>query len=157
MILRYRDGVLGQPADGDEKLEVEMKAIASKAVVNVPAAVEALQINRAVDEVMELVRATNRYLEMREPWQLAKDEQKKSLLDTTLYTAVESLRLAGVLLYPVMPEKTVRLMEQLGFYPDMTGGDYESLTAWGVLEPGSSIPGGESLFPRIELPEDLRD
>jgi len=157
MILRYRDGVLGQPAGGDEELEVEMKAIASKAVVNVPAAVEALQINRAVDEVMGLVRATNRYLEMREPWQLAKDGQKKSLLDTTLYTAVESLRLAGVLLYPVMPEKTVRLMEQLGFYPDMTGGDYESLTAWGVLEPGSSIPGGESLFPRIELPEDLRD
>jgi len=157
MIIRYSGGVLGQPVSKDEEPETGMRETATRVVSNVPEAVAELEVNRAVDEVMELVRGTNRYLETREPWQLAKEEQKRGLLETTLYTAAESLRLAGVLLHPIMPEKTVRLLEQLGTGLEATGGDYRSLTEWGVLEPGSPVPGGEGLFPRAELPEDLRD
>ena len=157
MVGRYSDGIIRYNPDKDSELEQEQKELASRVVQNVHAAIEAIEINRAMEEVMDLVRGTNRYLENREPWQLIKDEKNQDLIDTTLYTAAESLRLAGVLLHPIMPEKTELLMAQLGIETDMTGEDYESLVEWGGIEPGSAVPGGESLFPRAELPEDLRD
>ncbi len=157
MVQRYRGGLLNPPDGLDEAPEAEMKEVATRVKESVPDAIGALEVSRAVDEVMELVRATNRYLESREPWQLAKDEQKGNLLDATLYTAAESLRLAGVLLSPVMPAKMTELLAQLGITLEEAGGDYESLTAWGVLAAGGSVPGGDSLFPRAELPEDLQD
>ncbi|MEZ4625852.1 MAG: hypothetical protein R2843_13890 [Thermomicrobiales bacterium] len=42
------------------------------------------------------------YLEARKPWTLAKDEANAGLLDTTLYTAAEATRFAGLLLAPFM-------------------------------------------------------
>ncbi len=157
MVARYSDGIIRHNPGEDSELEQEQKELVYRVVQNVRAAVESLEINRAVEEVMELVRATNRYLENREPWQLIKEEKNRDLIETTLYTAAESLRLAGVLLYPIMPEKMKLLLAQLGIEKDMTDGDFESLAAWGGIEPGSAVPGGESLFPRADLPEDLRD
>jgi methionyl-tRNA synthetase len=157
MVARYCDGIVRYNTAEEGELEQRQKELASSIAVKVPAAIEALEVNRGVEEVMELVRSTNRYLENREPWQLAKEEEKRHLLETVLYTAAESLRLAGVLLCPIMPEKTRLLLQQLGIEGDLSGGDFKSLTSWGGLESGSSIPGGESLFPRAEPPEDLRD
>ncbi len=156
MIGRYSDGILGSPAGAGGEPEEEISSLASRTAGSVRSSVEELAIHKALEEIMGLVRATNRYLETREPWQLAKDESNKDLLDATLYTAAEALRLAGVLLSPVMPQKMADLLGQLGSAPE-TGLNYETLTSWGVLEPGAGIPGGEVIFPRAELPEDLRD
>ena len=93
---------------------------------------------------------------MRAPWHLARDESQAELLATTLYTSAEALRIAGVLLNPVMPTRTEELLRQLGTTMDIEGG-YNALTSWGLLEPGTPVPGGEGIFPRIELPEDLRE
>lgn len=156
MIQRYRGGVLSSPEESADTLEEEIRTLAVSTVEKLRSAVVDLAINQAMEEVMGLIRAINRYLEAREPWQLAKEEELSSKLDTTLYTSAEALRIAGVLLSPVMPERMVELLRQLGSGME-TGGSYDSLAVWGILEPGSAVPGGDSLFPRVELPEDLRE
>jgi len=104
---------------------------------------------------MTLVRLVNRYLEQREPWQLAKDPAHAPLLDTVLYTSAEALRIAAVLLSPVMPERMEAMLTQLGAPRALPGESFEALVGWGRLRPGRTIPGGEALFPRVELPPEL--
>jgi methionyl-tRNA synthetase len=86
---------------------------------------------------------------------LAKQQDAAQQLDTTLYVAAETLRLAAVLLVPVMPAKAVQMLAQLGIEVDEGVIDYHDLTRWGVLQPGDHVPGGEGLFPRVEMPEGL--
>ncbi|MFO7768222.1 MAG: methionine--tRNA ligase [bacterium] len=154
MVGRYRGGVLRDPGALTDELEAGMRRTCEEAPIRVRTFIEALSPGEAVDAALDLVRATNRYLEQREPWQLAKDEERGELLDAVLYTSAETLRIAAVLLGPVMPAKTRQMLEQLGRSPT---GDarFEELTAWGMLQAGDQIPGGEGLFPRAELPEEL--
>ena len=155
MVGRYREGVLRNPGPLADEPEAAMQEACREAPARVRGYVEALAPGDAVDAALELVRATNRYLERREPWQLAKDEEQGDLLDAVLYTSAETLRIAAVLLSPVMPRKTAEMLTQLGKPPE-EGARFEDLTAWGLLQPGDEVPGGEGLFPRAELPEELQ-
>ncbi len=155
MIARYRGGILPAVRETGEP-EAELRSAAEGTVQRVRTAVEELALNAALEEIMTLVRSVNRYLEVREPWQLARDEKRAALLDTVLYVPAEALRLAGTLLEPVMPARMAVLGRHLGAAP-AAGSGFEASTRWGGLEPGGAVPGGESLFPRVELPEDLRE
>ena len=57
------------------------------------------------------------------------------------------LRLAAVLLSPVLPEQAAETWRRLGWQPPADPG---SALAWGGLQPGSPVTSGEPLFPRIE-------
>ena len=99
---------------------------------------------------------SNKHLFRRLTLPALRDESQAELLATTLYTSAEALRIAGVLLSPVMPIKAEELLLQLGTTLDIEDG-YDALTSWGLLEPGTPVPGGDGIFPRIELPEDLKE
>jgi methionyl-tRNA synthetase len=87
------------------------------------------------------------------PWDLAKDENQKQTLGAVLYRAAEALRWLSVLLYPVMPEASKEIWNQLGS-PRFTP---EPLTRarlrWGYLEEGKSIGEVKAIFPRIDRRE----
>jgi methionyl-tRNA synthetase len=109
-----------------------------------------LKMSQAIEEVMECIGATNRYIDAHEPWKLAKDESQKERLGTILYHGFESLRIASTLLWPVMPKRMELLREQLGISEEPTLGECEQ---WGVLESGSPTRPGDGLFPRADLEE----
>ncbi len=155
MVGQYRDGVLGRMTDEPDELDKEMTERATAAPARIRDSVDRLSLNEAIEVAIGLVRETNRYLEIREPWHLAKQQDAAQQLDTTLYVAAETLRLAAVLLVPVMPAKAVQMLAQLGIEVDEGVIDYHDLTRWGVLQPGDHVPGGEGLFPRVEMPEGL--
>ena len=90
---------------------------------------------------MGLVRMANKYVEQQAPWQLVKTDVAAT--GRVLYSATEALRLASVLLAPVMPTKTAQALEILG----ATG----SKAAWGGLKPGTQLQTHPPLFPRIEV------
>ena len=70
---------------------------------------------------------------------------------TTLYYAIEALRLASVLLQPVMPERMAELWRRLGWQPPTP---LKTGLIWGQLKPGTSVTAGPPLFPR-DLPPTL--
>jgi methionyl-tRNA synthetase len=63
---------------------------------------------------------TNRYVTDTEPWNLAKntDERSQLLLDWVIFNSAEALRIAGILLQPIMPSKTARLLDEMGVKPE---------------------------------------
>ncbi len=147
MISSYCDGKVPQPgAFGEEETSLRDKAFAA-ADASVDH-VERMRIDLAVAEMASVVRETNRYLEKRRPWSLAK-EGRQDELNTVLYCAAEVMRIVGGMLYPVMPGKMAQLRSALGLGEGEP--DFKRLREWGVLSPGAEVRKVKALFPRIEV------
>lgn len=128
--------------------EEDLKTLAGKVIPQVLEWIPQVKLSQIVEETMGLVRAVNRYLEIKAPWKLAKDESKKDELATVLWVSAEALRIAFTLLSPVIPTKAREGLAMLG-----TSLQGASDLHWGVLQGGevlSAGPGGQGLFPRIE-------
>jgi methionyl-tRNA synthetase len=109
--------------------------------------IDDLEPNKALEEILEQVRATNRYVESNAPWKLFKEGNQEQI-NLVLYNAAEALRIASILLYPVMPGKCRELLLRLGVEEkDIT---LAKASEWGLLKAGQKISAGEPLFPRME-------
>jgi methionyl-tRNA synthetase len=66
-----------------------------------------------------------------------------------LYTTLEAVRVAAVLVQPVMPDSAAALLDLLGQPPGQR--DFSCL---GVpLAPGIELPAPRAVFPRYEAPD----
>ncbi len=147
MIGRYCDGAIPEPLMAPSAaLAAEDAALRDRALALVPQVlgqVEALAINDALAQILGLVREVNTYLEQTAPWQQARKNPER--VGSILYHAAEALRLASVLLQPVMPERMGELWRRLSWQPP--AGLREGL-GWGCLAPGACVIAGTPLFPR---------
>lgn len=72
-------------------------------------AITACKFDRALDEVWELVRGLNQYIDVEKPWLIAKEEDgKEHLREVLLNQASELLQIAN-LLAPFMPETSEKI------------------------------------------------
>jgi methionyl-tRNA synthetase len=86
------------------------------------------------------------------PWKLVKQADAQEQLSTTLYTAAEVLRIATVLLYPIIPESAEKIWSQLGMTSKLQDVQLGGL-AWGQLADGQKIGEISGVFPRIDVKE----
>ncbi len=148
MTTRYCGGKI--PAPAPNALEgADEKALWGKIQAAADAmekSLAGLKINEGLAEIIAAVRETNRYFEIKQPWTQAK-QADKAPLHTTLYMAVEVVRVASALLWPVIPDKMTELRTALG----LPGAEPEpgQLRTWGVLQPGTEVKEIGALFPRI--------
>ncbi len=108
------------------------------------------QFSRALESAWSLIGAVNKYLVEEEPWIVAeKDgEENRARLATILYTAAEALRVVAALAYPVIPESTGRIWNQLGL-GEISRFDLKELK-WGQLPLGGKLGRVEPVFPRAD-------
>lgn len=149
MISTYFQGKIPSPGKGDES-DGELKSRADSLLNSVHKRIVGLQLNQAVEEILELVRATNRYIELNRPWDLAKSSEHERL-GTVLYNAAESLRIISILLSPIMPRKCAEISGQIGVKA-VSGISLKSCV-WGGLKAGTKIKPGDGLFPRVQKPK----
>lgn len=155
LTLKYFEGKMPESGDYDD-LDKELMTQALAAPAALRAAVENMRLDRGVEEVMNVIRSANRYMEKTAPWTLAKQGDMKRLA-TVLYTASETLRIVSGLLLPIMPEKMKELRLTLGMSAaDAETGEYDRLSTWGVLVPGSAVHDIAALFPRL-MPKEKED
>ncbi|MBF0122451.1 MAG: methionine--tRNA ligase [Candidatus Omnitrophica bacterium] len=128
---------LGIPTLADEEVAGAGRALGPK----VEALIREYKVDEAINEVMNLIRQVNKYMEAQAPWKLAKTDLPAA--GRVLYIATEALRLSAVFLKSVMPTKTVQVLEILGAL--------DSGSFWGELKPGVKLPSFPPLFPRIEI------
>jgi len=143
MIGRYRDGAVPTDPGGDADIAAEVAA-AREATV---AGYARLDISRAIEDDWRLVQRLNRLVEQRAPWALAKDPARAAELDQTLFSLAEGLRAAAILLWPVIPGSSERILASLGQDPAGVGLER---AAWGAGRPGARVTPAGPLFPRVE-------
>ena len=127
----------GELADADRDIVAQASVLGAR----VEELVRQYKVDAAINEVMNLIRAVNKYMEAQAPWKLAKTDLAAA--GRVLYVATECLRISAVLLRAVMPEKAGRVLEILGVK--------ESGLSWGGLKVGVKLETHPPLFPRIEV------
>ena len=78
------------------------------------AAVEGFAVQQALAAVMDSLSAANQYLEQTAPWKQAKNGDSQAVA-TSLYSAAEAVRLAPLLLSPVLPQRAAEVWRRLGW------------------------------------------
>ena len=148
---KYCGGTLPAPEPGAlESGEAgELLGKALSAARGMKESLDKLALHEGVAGVMDAVRATNRFIETRQPWTQARAEDKGPL-GTTLYAAADTLRLCAALLTPCMPSKMAQLRAALGMAD--TSVKPEELERRGVLASGVAVGAPGALFPRVEAP-----
>lgn len=144
LVARYFDGVIPAPAELGP-LEQELKELGEKTIASVKQQVLEFKLHSALEDVLQLVRRANKYMEETAPWKLVKTDPAAT--GTVLWHVLEIFRLAASLLSPVIPGKIANLLHQLGL-------DADALRLeWGVLPAGVQTRAAEVLFPRQEYLE----
>ena len=82
----------------DEKIEEKM---------------DKLEVSSSIDEIFNVLRASNKYIDETTPWILAKDDSKKDMLETVIYNLLESIRVCAVLLKPYLPNTSNEILKQI--------------------------------------------
>jgi methionyl-tRNA synthetase len=104
-----------------------------------------LEPQAAVQLVVDVLNETNRYIGDRAPWKQVKDDLPAA--GETLYACLEVLRVAAILLSPVMPEKCRAILATIGWEREPAFADAKNAS----LPAGSPVRKAEPLFPRVEL------
>ncbi len=145
---RYTEGKV-PTASLEEAPEQDLKQLWSEISRELIPLYEEFQFHKALDRIFSFLSGINRYAETRAPWKLAKSEDPadRQALETSLATMAEGLRLAVVLLTPVMPSISAKVRSLIGAS--------ELETVEGELEWGNRLDGAELgektiLFPRPE-------
>ncbi|MFK7790621.1 MAG: methionine--tRNA ligase, partial [Phycisphaeraceae bacterium] len=92
---------------------------------------------------LDIVRQVDSYIEQTAPFKLAKDLNKMPEVGEILYSCLESLRIASVLLWPFIPDKCEVFWGRIGcgHYADQLKdngtGDLAEWVKWGQLKPGT--------------------
>ncbi len=149
MIHRYFDGAVPEPpADSGGTLA----PLATETITTARDHFTAFEFSKGVDAIWALIGAVDKYLVEQKPWVLIKgeNEETKGQLRATLYNAAEVLRIVTALVSPVLPKAAAETWRQLGQEPDLKDVRYDAL-AWGQLQPRTKLPGGDNIFPRLDV------
>ncbi len=103
-------------------------------------------VHLALESVWRWVQRANQYVEEKAPWKLAKVEEKAGDLDQVLGSLCEMVRRLALLLEPVLPMASRRVMRFLG---EPENFDLKLVEGVDRLS-GRQIQPVEPLFPRIE-------
>jgi len=123
MVVRYEAGVIGQ----SDQTEHDMTAYHE--------AMDSLEFNKAIDEVWNMIRSLNQYIDNVKPWEIAKksaeDPEAKAHLSEVLAHCAGALLQIGDLLVPFMPETAAKIHA--------------------IFESGVVQPLEATLFPRVYI------
>jgi len=118
---------------------------------------DSLNLEGASKAAIGLVRKVDGYIENTAPFKLAKNPDKMPEVGTILYNCAEALRVASVLLWPLIPDACEAFWGRIGCghyaeaLKDGGRGDLAAWVQWGQLVPGAPIEKGDPLFPRYQV------
>ncbi len=148
MVRSYCQGEIPAPS-AYEQSDEQLKKETTECADTVWRHIQEININQAIDQIIKLVRSTNKYVENQAPWALAKSG-KTERLNTVLYVSCETLRIISVLFDPVLPRRCRRIRELLGLTGAELNPTLDKAREWGLLKAGTEVGTPESLFPRLE-------
>ncbi len=70
---------------------------------------------------------------------------------TVLYVLAETIRHIAILVQPVVPDSSAKMLDQLALGEDERG--FDRLGPAGALKPGTPLPAPQGVFPRFVEPE----
>ena len=110
MANQYRQGRVASTGAGSDRLA----RVGDSVATDYRKAMDALDIHSGAAAVFRLIDAANEHIAANAPWALAKDPAAADRLTQVLFDVAEAVRLAAVLLSPVMPGSSREILRRMG-------------------------------------------
>ncbi|PNR94469.1 methionine--tRNA ligase [Petrotoga sp. 9PWA.NaAc.5.4] len=149
MLEKYFEGVI-PISEKSDKIDDELFELIENKKNQYINFMETYQFTQALENLWEIIRFSNKYIDLTEPWILGRDESKKGRLSTVLYNLTDSIRIISILIYPIMPETSQDILKKIGY--DSAHIHFENIKL-GLLRKGIKIDKGNPLFERIDSNE----
>jgi methionyl-tRNA synthetase len=130
---------------------------AAKARSTVLTALEQLEFRSAAEAALQLAIAANGFLNEQAPWSRMKQEGSRDQVADDLYAVLEAARITALLMAPLLPDLSERMLLQLGQSVPDSGvdaprdGGWLHQLEWGGLQSGAVLPEPSPVMARLEL------
>ncbi len=141
MAEKYRDARLA-PAGAPGRLADVVHTV----VAEYRTAMDAFALEGGAAAAFRLVDAANEYIAATEPWALARDPARARDLSQVLFDLAEAVRIAAILLLPIMPRSATEILRRVG---ETKTGIRLSDAEW-RNEGERLIAKGDAMWPRSE-------
>lgn len=145
LVERFLGGIIEQPGPGAGELAAQIDAARQRAEDGYAT----LDFRGMLEGVWELLAAANKFVDERAPWDLYK-QGKKVEVAAVLYDAVDAIRVAALMVAPIMPTVAEEIWRQLGLEEQGVPMRWQDCEA-GKLPAGATVRRGRPIFPRIDL------
>ncbi len=132
-----------------EKLEVDARwqDLVSRIWQQYHQSVSNFDFKKALEQVLDLAREANKYVEDEKPWVLAKEDTVK--LQKVIYNLLEVIRHLALMLLPVLPDKAEAILRV--FYAEAAAHNWLGRQKFGELVEIELKEDLAILFPRLEV------
>ena len=149
---KYFGGTLAE-GGAAAPLDEELKALAADVCEKYEKQMDKFQFSVALNEVFRLLDRANKYIDETTPWILAKTEENKPRLLTVMKNLCECIRIAAILITPMMPESAEKIFNMLNVPAEGRTWNAQCYCAdetavWNTVT-------GAVLFPRIDVEKEL--
>ena len=153
MLKKYCNGVV--PAYGAEEQEdVELKQTVLSCTFEARKHIETnFDVSKALGSIFEIFSKANKYIEITEPYRLAKDESKKERLGTVLRNLLEAIRIGTLLLSAFLPDCSAKVLEALEIKTIV----YDEAKEFYGLSEGKIVGEIGMLFPRLDVVKEMEE
>ncbi len=103
---KVTDKGVSEPVDDD------LKATIDSAKAKVDELMDELRVADSLTEIFNLFKHCNKYIDLTEPWKLAKDEAAKDRLETVLFNLITGIEAGAGLLSSFMPSTAEKIVAQ---------------------------------------------
>jgi methionyl-tRNA synthetase len=147
MTHKYFNGVVPEG-----ELDNDMKDVITQTLSQVGSFMDKYHCNEALQAIVDLSDKLNKYVDSSAPWALAKNNDPQ--LHNVIYTALEGVRIIGLLLSSFTPGISLKILHQLGYNVDekMVVGFVDLLAK---ICPGQKLNQAQPVF--VRLGEELAD
>ena len=129
-----------------ESVDEDLKAVAVSACKKAEKRMEDYCVSDALEDIFNVFRRANKYIDETAPWILAKDAEKSDRLATVLYNLTETIVIGLSLLYPFMPETAEKAAANFG----LSLRDFDKLSVFGGFKETTVSKTPEILFARLD-------
>ena len=151
MAKKYFDGIV--PEVGvKEEIDNDLINSVLESVKKSEECINNLHVADSLDNVIDIFRRSNKYIDETTPWILAKEENTDRL-KTVIYNLLESIRIGAVVLSPFLPSTSKKIFEQL----NSDNNTINSINKFDGTICGTILNDPQPLFVRIDKEKMLQD
>ncbi len=144
MVAKNTDGKVPSNEALSAEDEAALKAMYGD-VKNFMEAIDSYRFHIALDYVVGFANSANAYIDVQAPWKLKKEDPKR--MEAVLYVLLEYIRVIAIMIQPVMPHSSGKILAQLCVGEDKRS--FASITSENRLVPGVALNPPEPVFPRF--------
>jgi len=153
MVAKNLGGVVPEPGEFSAA-DTELLKTAEGLLERVRTSFDGQAMHLALEAIWLMLGEANKYFSAQQPWVLRKSESDadQARFRTVLYTTCEAVRIAALLVQPVMPESAAKMLDLLGQTEDQRA--FTAIDA--RLAPGTVLPAPTGVFPRYQPASEVK-